>query len=90
MRLSLGAMCRLCVTTKTLECVSGVVSILLIRLHGILGVSVADPDRSCKRKDLMGGIRKCIPKPHGIVAVLRGAGLDRHSAAYLSLLPRAL
>lgn len=27
-----------------------------------LGVSVADPDSPCKRKDLMGEIKKCIPE----------------------------
>jgi len=32
-----------------------------MRLHGILSVSVADPDHRCKRKDLMEGIKKCIP-----------------------------
>jgi hypothetical protein len=60
MRLSLGTMCRLRATTKTLECVPGVVSMSLMRLHGILSVSVADPDCPCKRKDLMGGIKKSL------------------------------
>ena len=44
-------------------------------LHTIPGVSVADPDRPCKRKDLMGGIKKCIPRHRVAVAVppARGA-----------------
>jgi len=62
MRLVLGTMCRLHVTTKTLELISGVVSISLMGLNGILSESVADPDRACKRKDLIGGIKKCIPE----------------------------
>jgi hypothetical protein len=69
MRLSLGTMCRLRVTTKTFECVSGVVSMPLMRLHGVLSLSVADPDYPCKRKDLMGGIKKCIPRDRLSVAV---------------------
>lgn len=55
-------MCRLRVTTKTVEFASGVASMPLIRLHGVLSVSVADPDGPCKRKDLIGGIKKCIPE----------------------------
>jgi hypothetical protein len=62
MRLSLGAMCRLHFTTKTLELISGVVPVPLMRLNGIPNESVAEPDRPCKRKDLIGGIKKCIPE----------------------------